>query len=277
VPAIATREIGEHIGAEVLGTDIERLLADDDLPGAVMDALETYSVLLFRGLDGIDDATQIAFCQRLGPLVRFKMFPAQPFVTVISHDPGNPNSGLYKSNDFWHLDGAMDEIPAKASIMTGRVLAAKGGDTEFASTYLAYEELSPRERELVSELRVVHTLEAIQLLSYPDPTPEQQAVWNSRAVRVHPLVWTHHSGRRSLVFGATVDHVEGIAYRRGITLIRELQERATAPGKVLRHAWKPGDMVIWDNCGLIHRAAEFDKSQPRVMHRCTLLGDEPIR
>jgi alpha-ketoglutarate-dependent taurine dioxygenase len=205
------------------------------------------------------------------------MFPAQPFVTVISHDPGNPNSQLYRSNDFWHLDGALDEIPAKASIMTGRVLAAEGGDTEFASTYVAYEELSDREKEIAGGLRVVHTMEAIQLLSYPDPTPRQQAEWDSRTVRVHPLAWTHHTGRRSLVLGATVDHVEGIAYRRGITLIRELQERATAPDKVLRHAWKPGDMVIWDNRGLIHRAAEFDKSQPRVMHRCTLLGDEPIR
>ncbi|HUN30717.1 MAG TPA: TauD/TfdA family dioxygenase [Trebonia sp.] len=275
--AISTRPVGEHIGAEVLGVDVERLLADDDLPGAVMDALEAHSVLVFRGLDRIDDATQVAFGQRLGPLVRFRMFPAQPFVTVISHDPGNPNAQLYKSNDFWHLDGALDEIPAKASIMTGRVLAAEGGDTEFASTYLAYEELSDREKELAAQLRVVHTMEAIQLLSYPDPTTDQQALWDSRPARLHPLVWTHHSGRKSLVVGATVDHVEGLAYRRGITLIRELQERATAPGKVLRHVWKPGDLVIWDNRGLIHRAAELDKSQPRVMHRCTLLGDEPIR
>lgn len=277
MPAISAERISEHIGAEVLGVDIERLLADEDLPGTVMNALETYSVLLFRGLDGIDDATQIAFCQRLGPLVRFRMFPAQPFVTVISHDPANPNSQFYKSNDFWHLDGALDEIPAKASIMTGRVLAADGGDTEFASTYVAYQELSDREKELVGGLRVLHTMEAIQLLSYPDPTPSQQAQWDSRTARLHPLVWTHHTGRKSLVFGATADHVEGIAYRRGRQLIAELQQRATAPDKVLRHAWKPGDMVIWDNRGLIHRAAEFDKSQPRVMHRCTLLGDEPIQ
>jgi alpha-ketoglutarate-dependent taurine dioxygenase len=277
VPPISTQPISEHIGAEVLGVDIERLLADEDLPAAVMDALEAHSVLLFRGLDAIDDATQVAFCQRLGPLVRFKMFPAQPFITVISHDPANPNAEFYKSNDFWHLDGALDEIPAKASIMTGRVLAADGGGTEFASTYVAYQQLSNREKEIAGGLRVVHTMEAIQLLSYPDPTLKQQAEWDSRAVRVHPLVWTHHTGRRSLVFGATVDHVEGIAYPRGAALIRELQERATTRDKVLRHAWKPADMVIWDNRGLIHRAAEFDKSQPRVMHRCTLLGDEPIR
>jgi alpha-ketoglutarate-dependent taurine dioxygenase len=205
------------------------------------------------------------------------MFPKRPEVTVISHDPANPNSQLYKSNDYWHLDGALDEIPAKASIMTGRVLAASGGDTEFASTYVAYDHLSAAEKELAAGLRVVHTMEAIQLLSYPDPTPGQQATWDARPVRVHPLVWSHKSGRRSLVFGATTDHVEGIAYRRGKRLLAELIERATTPDKVLRHAWKPGDMVIWDNRGLIHRAAEFDKSQPRVMHRCTLLGDEPIQ
>ncbi len=105
---------------------------------------------------------------------------------------------------------------------------------------------------------------------------QQQEEWDSRADREHPLIWTHRAGRRSLVFGATVSHVVGMDHEEGRSLINELERRATAPDKVLRHSWSVGDMVIWDNRGLVHRACPFDRSQPRSMHRSTVLGDEPI-
>jgi alpha-ketoglutarate-dependent taurine dioxygenase len=275
MPGIATKKLGTYIGAEVLDVDRDRLLEDDDLPRACMDALEEHGVLLFRELN-IDDETQAAFGRRLGELVHFRNYPNHE-VMEISFDPGNPNAQYFASNDYWHLDGALDPIPAKASIMTAHVLAANGGETEFASTYAAYDDLSAEEKERYARLRVIHTFEAIQRLSYPDPTPEQQAEWASRAEREHPLVWTHRSGRRSLVFGATVSHVAGMDRAAGRALVKELERRATAPDRVLRHTWSVGDLVIWDNRGLVHRACPFDRSEPRRMHRSTLRGDEPIQ
>ncbi|GAB2851514.1 TauD/TfdA family dioxygenase [Actinocorallia aurea] len=271
---IATRRLSEHVGAEVLDVDLERLLGDEDLPGACLEALEEHGVLLFRELH-VDDTAQVAFCRRLGDLVQFPKY-ANPDVMEISFDPGNPNVEYFASNDYWHIDGALDDIPAKASILSARVTASVGGETEFASTYAAYDMLTEAEKERFASLRVVHTFEAIQRLTYPDPTPEQVAEWASRTVREHPLVWEHRTGRRSVVFGATASHIAGMDVEEGRALLADLEARATAPDRVLRHSWTVGDMVIWDNRGLVHRACAFDRTEPRRMHRTTLVGDEAI-
>ncbi|WP_341771229.1 TauD/TfdA family dioxygenase [Amycolatopsis acidicola] len=131
----------------------------------------------------------------------------------------------------------------------------------------------PSGKERIAGLRVVHTFEAIQRRTYPNPTPAQEAEWASRPVREHPLVWRHESGRRSLVFGATASHIDGM----GRSLLDELENRATAPDRVLRYRWSAGDTVMWDNTGLVHRACAFDRGRPRRMHRTTLAGREPIR
>lgn len=271
---ITTKKLGETVGAEVMDVDVDRLLNDPDVPEACMQALEEHGVLLFRGLH-IDDHAQVAFCRRLGELARSPHY-AIPEVMEISFNPGNPNAEYFASNDYWHLDGALDAIPAKASVLTAHVTAAQGGETEFASTYAAYDALSEEEKERYAGLRVIHTFEAIQRLTYREPTAEQLAEWASRTVREHPLVWEHRTGRRSLVFGATASHVLGMDIDKGKALLADLQDRATAPGRTFRHTWSVGDTVMWDNRGMVHRACPFDRTEPRRMHRTTLVGDEPI-
>ena len=273
--AIATKKLSETVGVEVVGVDADRLLNDGDLPAACMEALEEHSVLLFRELHPGDQA-QVAFGRKLGDLVRFPNYPV-PEVMEISFDPDNPNAEYFASNDYWHIDGALDDIPAKASVLSAHVTADEGGETEFASTYAAYDALSDEEKERYAGLRAVHTFEAVQRLTYPDPTPKQLAEWASRAAREHPLVWEHQSGRRSLVFGATASHIVGMDVDEGRELLAELERRATTPDRVLRHTWSVGDMVIWDNRGLVHRACPFDRREPRRMHRTTLVGDESIK
>ncbi|MEV0767521.1 TauD/TfdA dioxygenase family protein [Nocardia salmonicida] len=275
MPTLATKKLSDTVGVEVLDADINRLLTDPEIPAACMAALEEHGVLLFRELH-IGDEAQAAFGRRLGELVQFPLY-ANPDVMQISFDPDNPNAEYFASNDFWHLDGALDAIPAKASMLSAHVIATEGGETEFASTYAAYDNLSDAEKRDFAQLRVIHTFEAIQRLTYPDPTAEQLSEWASRTVREHPLVWEHETGRRSLVFGATASHVLGMDTEAGRSLLAELQERATAPDRVLRHAWSVGDLVIWDNRGLVHRACAFDRREPRRMHRTTLRGEEAIK
>jgi alpha-ketoglutarate-dependent taurine dioxygenase len=137
--------------------------------------------------------------------------------------------------------------------------------------------LSEREREQFAEMRVIHRMARIQSRTFSDPTPEQEADWARFPDREHPLVWTHESGRRSLVFGASASHVVDMDFDRGQALLDELQERATTPDRIYKHTWSVGDLVIWDNTGLVHRACEFDRSLPRRMHRSTLVGQEPIQ
>ncbi len=79
------------------------------------------------------------------------------------------------------------------------------------------------------------------------------------------------------MFGASASHVVGMSVKESRALLKELEQPATAPDRVLRHNWTVGDLVIWDNRGLVDRACPFDRAQPLRMHRSTLVGDEPIQ
>ena len=168
-------------------------------------------------------------------------------------------------------------MPTKATVLSVHAVAASGGETEFASTYGAYEALSAEERRRFDALRVLHSFEASQRLVNPDPTPEQVLRWREKPDREHPLIWRHRSGRRSLVIGATADHVVGMDQSKGRALLGDLLDRATDPGCVYRHVWEVGDLVVWDNTGVLHRACPYDPESSRELHRTTMSGDEPIR
>ena len=101
-------------------------------------------------------------------------------------------------------------------------------------------------------------------------------MWRKRPAKEHPLVWTHQNGRRSLVLGATADHVVGMDLDAGRALLADLLARSTPPEAVYRHRWRVGDLVIWDNRGVLHRACRYDPASARDMHRTTLHGDEAI-
>ena len=164
-----------------------------------------------------------------------------------------------------------------ATVLSAHAVASSGGETEFASSYVAYESLSADEKEWADSVRVVHSLEASQRLVNPDPSPEELAVWQSRPTKEHPLVWRHRSGRRSLVLGATTSHIVGMDPDASRARLDDLLERSTAPDRVYRHEWEVGDLVIWDNRGVMHRALRYDPTSPRDMHRTTLAGDESIQ
>ena len=273
---ITTEKLGERVGAEVKGVDCERLLADDELPAACLEALEASGALVFRDLH-IDDATQVAFSRKLGEVEVFGKgeFPEIFRVTL---DPAkNPVASYLKGTFDWHIDGCTEDIPIMATMLSAHAVADTGGETEFASTYGAYDDLSDDERERFESVRVVHTIEAAQRLAFPDPSPEEVAIWRKRPAKVHPLVWRHRSGRCSLVLGATTDHVVDMDRDEGRALLDDLLARSTTPDRVYRHQWNVGDVVIWDNRGVLHRACPYDPSSPRDMHRTTFAGDEAIQ
>ena len=271
-----TRRLGAGVGAEVIGADRARLLTDDAFPDWCLDALEANGVLVFRALQ-IDDATQVEFSKKLG---RVEVFGTgeRPEIFRVSLDPAkNPRAEYLRGTFDWHIDGATEDIPIMATVLSAHAIADSGGETEFASTYAAYDALKDDEKERFEDVRVVHSFEAAQRLVNPDPTPEELARWQARPAKEHPLVWRHRSGRRSLVLGATASHVVGMEVDEGRALLADLLARATVPDRVYRHEWTVGDMVIWDNRGVMHRACPYDPSSPRDMHRTTLSGDEAIQ
>jgi alpha-ketoglutarate-dependent taurine dioxygenase len=274
------RKLNAAVGAEVVGVDAARMRSDEALPPLVMAALEEHGVLVFRDLH-LEPETQVEFCRHLGTVPDFPGSHPVPGIFRVTLDRTKNRAADYLKGTFdWHIDGCTptgDECPEKATMLTAVAVAASGGETEFASTYGAYDTLSEDEKEELGKLRVIHSLEASQRLVTPDPTPEQLAAWRSRPTHEHPLVWTHESGRRSLVLGASADHVVGMDHDAGRALLDDLLARSTRPEAVYRHTWTVGDTVIWDNRGVLHRVERYDDTSEREMLRTTLLGDEPIQ
>lgn len=270
----------DPLGVEITRCTAEALLGDDVTAEEVLELLDANGFLLFPEL-GLDDARQVAFSRKLGPVVvKGADSPGRGGefreIFKVSLDP-SLNSGPYmRSTVFWHIDGATDEIPPKASLLSARVVPDDGGDTQFVSTYAAYDRLSDEEKAEFESVQVVHSVETAHRLHDPDPTPEILARLRSVPDRVQPLVWHHRSGRRSLVLGATASHVVGMPEQEGRAFLDSLLERVTTPDAVYTHRWSLGDLVIWDNRGVMHRATHYEPDSGRRMHRVTLEGDEPI-
>jgi alpha-ketoglutarate-dependent taurine dioxygenase len=277
---IACEPLAATISAEVRGLDAAQLAHDDAIAGAIAGALEQYGVLVFRGLH-LQPEDQVAFGRRLGEIdYEPGHHPVRGIYRVTLDKSKNASADYLKATFQWHMDGCTPlngEPPQKATILSAREVAAVGGETEFASTYVGYEALSDEEKQQLGSLRVVHTLEASQRSVTPDPSPQQLERWRNRPASTHPLVWTHRSGRRSLVIGIHASHVVGLDLDEGRALLRDLLDRTTARERVYRHQWSVGDTVIWDNTGVVHRAAPYDASSPRELLRTTVFGDEPIR
>jgi alpha-ketoglutarate-dependent taurine dioxygenase len=276
VPTITTEKLTPTVGARVEGVDREQLMQDDSLPAQTLEALEEHGALVFRGVH-LDDEAQVAFSRKLGRVEKLGR-GEYPEIFRVTLDPKrNPAAPYLKGTFWWHIDGCTDDVPIMATMLSAHAVATSGGETEFASTYQAYEDLSDREKAVCESLRVVHSVEASMYLHTPDPTPEQVASWRQRPAKEHPLVWTHLSGRKSLVLGATAGSVVGMSAEEGRELLDDLLARATVPERVYRHEWEVGDLVMWDNRGVLHRAAPYDPASPRDMHRTTFAGDEPIQ
>ena len=278
---LTINKLTDSVGAEVLGVDADRLAGDDALGAAVLDALEDNGVLVFPGL-GLNPEAQVAFCRRLGEIDHSSDgHHSVAGIYPVTLDKSKNSSADYLRATFdWHIDGCTpveDTFPQMATVLSAKQVAESGGETEFANSYAAYDALTDAEKERYGSLRVVHSLEASQRRVTPDPSPEVLAKWRSRRTHEHPLVWTHRSGRKSLVLGASADYVVGMDRDEGMALLAELLDRATVPDKVYSHTWSVGDTVIWDNRGVLHRAAQYDPDSPREMLRTTVLGDEPIQ
>jgi alpha-ketoglutarate-dependent taurine dioxygenase len=280
VSNIVVRKEATKLGAEITGVESNDLVKDDSILAAIMNALEDNGVLVFRDLD-LEPEVQVAFCERIGELDYSEGHHDVPGIYRVTRDAAKNSSAEYLKGTFhWHIDGCTPlhgEPPQKATVLSAKAIADSGGETEFASTYAAYDALTDDEKERFAALRVLHSLEASQRLVYPEPTPEQVQGWRARPTSIHPLVWTHRSGRKSLLLSAHADYIVDMEADESRALLDELMGRATQTELVYQHHWTVGDTVIWDNTGVMHRATPYAAGSSREMLRTTIFGDEPIQ
>ena len=230
-----------------------------------MESLEQHGVLVFRELH-IDDETQVAFSKKLDDVGKAEP-AAAPSIYIVSLDPAKSPTAAYTRG---HVPLAHRRRPGRRPHQGHHAerarVSAVGGETEFASTYAAYDDLSDAEKEAFETLRVVHSFEASQRLVHPDPTAEEVARWRAKPDKEHPLVWRHRSGRRSLVIGVSAARVVGLSDADGASLLADLLQRATVAGASTGTSGRWGTSC----CGTTPASctAPFPTTPPRPA-RCT--------
>jgi alpha-ketoglutarate-dependent taurine dioxygenase len=192
---------------------------------------------------------------------------------------GNPvdRSSSPVSNYRWHTDKAYYPVPPMLTALYAVELPPQGGDTEFANTAMGYAALPPETKRRIAGLRVVFYWGASQRAARGAPLPFTQL--RERPPVDHPLVRTHPmTGSKALYLGNHASHIVGMPESEGTALLDELLEHTTKPDFVYAHRWRKGDLVIWDNCCLLHRAvANYEIARyPRVLHRSVVRGTVPV-
>lgn len=266
--ALDARDLTATIGTEVRAP--VAALLDPAHAAELRALLIERGVLVFKQLD-LTDQQQVTLASHLGAL---RSEGEKGIFKITLDQDANAQADYLKGSFNWHLDGTHDDVPIFASLLSGRRLSAEGGQTEFANSYRAYAELPQATKDKIDGLKVVHSFATSMRRAGVEPTPATQAHWDSIADKTHNLVWRHADGRRSLVIGCHASHVVGMDRAEGEALLQDLLDWTTQDRFVYRHDWSVGDLLIWNNTGVLHRVTPYALDSGRMMHRTTLLGEE---
>jgi alpha-ketoglutarate-dependent 2,4-dichlorophenoxyacetate dioxygenase len=284
--SVVVSALSNSFAAEVGHVRCAEPLVSEDV-AAIRDGMERHAVLVFRD-QPLTDEQQLAFTKQFGDIERYET-PGHvrkrdqerlgagiaDFSNLTRNgelmDP-NDRVWLFKLGDrLWHSDSSFRPITAGYSLLSGRTVPARGGETEFADMRAAYDALDHETKaeieDLVCEHSLIYSREAI---GFFDLTPEERD--HFRPVR-HRLVRVDaKTGRKSLFLSAHAGAIIGWTVPEARVFLRDLIEHATQPRFVYRHAWRAGDLVMWDNRTTMHRARKFDRNEIRDVRRTTLAG-----
>jgi alpha-ketoglutarate-dependent 2,4-dichlorophenoxyacetate dioxygenase len=285
---LSIRQIHPVFVGEVAGVDLTQPLARSQV-AAIEAGMDRYGVLVFRD-QAITDDQQMAFTLNFGQLegaqggnitkqneLRLK----QGMVDVSNLDRDgkplerNDRRRMFNlGNRLWHSDSSFRAIPAKYSLLSGRVITADGGNTEFADMRAAYDMLDDATRARIEDLVCEHSLIYSRgSMGFTDLDEQEREMFKpvrQRLVRTHPV-----TGRRSLFLSSHIGTIIGWPVPEARDFIRDLTEHATQRELVYIHRWRANDLVMWDNRQTMHRVRRFDESKPRDVRRTTVAGDGP--
>jgi taurine dioxygenase len=273
--------LSPRLGAAIRGVDLDAGV-DDATFAAIRAAFLAHQVLLFDA-DGLSERRQVEFARRFGEV--------QVHVMNQYHADGHPE--LYRLSNLdadgkpngrhpdrgtmaWHTDASWQRVTGQATILYAEVASEEGGETHFCDMYGAYERLSPAWKRRLEGMRAVHNLDFSRSRRHgEDPLTEAQR--RARPPVDHPVVRTHaDTGRRCVFLGDHAETIVGMPYDEGRALVETLNAMIVHDDLTYRHRWSPGQLIVWDNRCVLHRATAYDPAvQRRVIRRCTVLGEVP--
>jgi taurine dioxygenase len=269
----------DHTGAEVRGLDLSGPVPDG-IRMALQNAFLRHHVLAIRG-QTLSPTQLVQAVSLFGEIfqqhnTRFAL-PDCPQIHYLSNQDSFPDGRRYIPGEGWHTDHSNDMRPPKATILHAVKLPSSGGDTQFANMAAAYEALDAATQLRLAPLIGIHVYQsshsARQLMGLSEANKERVP----NAV-LHPVVRTHpESGIKSIYINPIrIEGILGLDHKEALPLLVELLEHATQERFQYRHAWQPGDLVIWDNRCLLHKAnGDYDMKETRYLYRVMLKGDVP--
>lgn len=277
--AVITR-LTDHTGAEVRGIDLTAQV-DGETRARLNQAFVAHGVLVIR-------AQRFSPLQMRGAAGLFgELFPQHntrfalpecPEIHYISNQDRYPDGRRYIPGEGWHTDHSNDARPPKATVLHAVTLPSAGGDTQFANMAAACEGLPEAMRHRLEDLKAIHVYQsshsARQLMGLPSAAKERVP----NAV-LHPILRTHpESGRKSIYINPIrIEGILGLDHKEALPLLDRLLEHATESRFVYRHQWEPGDLVMWDNRCMLHKAnGDYDMDELRYLYRVMLKGDVPV-
>ncbi len=285
--SVSIRPLHASFAGEVSGIDCRAPLSADEV-AAVEAGMQHYAVLVFRG-QNISDEQQLVFTRHFGELESYntpghirkrgdsRLGPGMADFSNLDRNgqimSAEDRVWFFKLGDrLWHSDSSFRPVPAKYSLLSGRILPSWGANTEFADMRAAYDALDARTQAEVEDLVCLHSLiYSREAIGFTGLTPEEIAAFRpvrQRLVRTHSV-----TGRRSLFLSSHAGAIEGWTVPEARMFLRDLTEFATQPQFVYSHEWQPFDLVMWDNRATMHRARRFDRNEVRDVRRTTLAGD----
>jgi alpha-ketoglutarate-dependent 2,4-dichlorophenoxyacetate dioxygenase len=285
---IGIRPLHDRFVAEIGGVDLTRPLAPAEI-GEIEAAIAEHAVLVFRD-QRITDEQQLAFSRYFGELeetrgtgiskpAEQRLHPAFADVSNLDKDNailarGNRRRLYSLGNMLWHSDSSFKSIPAAYSLLSGRVVVDRGGETEFADMRAAYDTLDDATKAEIADLICEHSLiYSREALGFDDLTEAERATMRpvrQALVRTHPI-----SRRKSIYLASHIGKIIGWPVPEARAFIRDLMEHAVQRQFVHTHHWRPFDFVMWDNRSTMHRVRRFDNSLVRDMRRTTVAGSAP--
>ncbi len=278
--ALSIHKLSDHTGAEAVGVDLSRPI-DSDTRARLNQAFVENSVLAVRG-QSLTPPQVLEAVQVFGEVfeqhnTRFAL-PDCPLIHYISNQDKFPDGKRYIPGEGWHTDHSNDVRPPKATVLHAVQLPDRGGDTQYANMAAAYEALPAAMRNRLDGLMGIHVYQnshsTRKLMSLSEENKERVP----NAV-LHPIVRTHpESGRKAIyVNPIRIEGIVGLDHKEALPLLDELLEHATQERFQYRHKWLPGDLVIWDNRCLLHKAnGDYDMGQMRYLYRVMLKGSVPV-
>ena len=272
----------KDFGAEIRGVSLLDIICSSKIHQKVRAAFEEYSVLVWRDQE-ISDDIQATFARGFGALERTKV-GSGGFGTFYSRmnnigpdgevvAPTDRAMLIAKANQVWHTDSSFKKLPALASVLSARVIPTDGGGTEFVSMRAAWSALPEKRKSAVENLEVIHSYATSR--DKIDPRmmgPDERAALPPVQWR---MTWRNPvNGRLALYLASHAGAIAGMPDAEAQQLIDELMEHATQPERRYVHAWRPGDVVMWDNRATMHRGQPWQGGQPRSIVRVTISAEE---